>query len=203
MPLNVGLTGNIGSGKSTVARLFAARGAAVIDADVLAREATEAPEVLREITATFGDELVKGEKLDRAKLAEVVFKAPEARAKLNAIIHPWVGREREARVATLVSQKLPPKIIIHDVPLLFEVGLDAEMDKTVVVDAPLDVRVARVVQRSGLTAHEVRSRDAAQLPLAEKLVRADFVIDNSGEQKDLARQVETVWWALVSSNKTA
>ena len=196
MPLNVGLTGNIGSGKSTVARLFAECGAAVIDADVLAREATRDPDVLREIAATFGDELVKEGKLDRAKLAEVVFNAPEARAKLNAIIHPRVGRERTARVSALTALESPPKVIIHDVPLLFEVGLDAEMDKTVVVDAPLDIRVARVVQRSGLTPEEVRSRDAAQLPLSEKVNRADFVVDNRGDETDLIEQVKRVWPVL-------
>ena len=196
MPLNVGLTGNIGSGKSTVAQLFAERGAAVIDADALAREAAQDPEVLREIAEVFGRELVKEGKLERAKLAEVVFYAPEARASLNAIIHPWVARERDARVAALSARTPPPEVIIHEVPLLFEVGLDAEMDKTVVVDAPLATRVVRVVQRSGLTAAEVRSRDAAQLPLTEKLKRADFVIDNSGEQEGLARQVEAVWRIL-------
>ena len=200
LPLNIGLTGNIGSGKSTVARLFAERGAAVIDADALAREATLDPDVLREIAATFGSELVRAGELDRTKLAEIVFEAPEARAKLNAIIHPWVAREREARVNALLSRASPPKVIVHDVPLLFEVGLDAEMDKTVVVDAPLETRVARVIARSGLTADEVRSRDAAQLPLAKKVERADFVIDNSGDQKDLTEQVEVVWRGLVSSN---
>ena len=196
-PLNVGLTGNIGSGKSTVAELFAARGAAVIDADALARAATQDPDVLREIAETFGRQLVQKGELDRAGLAEVVFGAPEARAKLNAIIHPWVGREREAQVAALAVQSSPPVVILHDVPLLFEVGLDAEMDKTVVVDAPLEVRAARVTARSGLTPDEVRARDAAQLPLEEKAGRADFVIDNSGEPVELTEQVERVWQALL------
>ncbi len=199
-PLNVGLTGNIGSGKSTVARLFAEHGAVVIDADALAREATQDPEVLGEIAATFGDRLVEAGKLDRTRLAEVVFNAPEARAKLNVIIHPWVARERDAKVAALTARTPPPEVIIHDVPLLFEVGLDAEMDKTVAVDALLETRVARVVARSGLTPEAVRSRDAAQLPPAEKVSRADFVIDNGGEQEDLVQQVELVWQKLVSEH---
>ncbi len=203
MPLNVGLTGNIGSGKSTVARLFAELGAAVIDADALARKATQDPDVLREIAATFGCRIVEGGKLDRAKLAEVVFNTPEARAKLNAIIHPWVRREREARVATLTALESPPKVIIHDIPLLFEVGLAAEMDKTVVVYAPLEIRVARVVQRSGLTPDEVGSRDATQLPLVEKVERADFVIDNGGEPKELLRQVKAVWQELILGSGTS
>lgn len=198
-PLNVGLTGSIGAGKSTVARLFAEHGAAVIDADALARKATQDPEVLGEIAATFGDRLVEAGKLDRTRLAEVVFNVPEAREKLNAIIHPWVARERDAKVAALTA-RTPFQVIIHDVPLLFEVGLDAGMDKTVVVDAPLETRVARVVARSGLTPAEVRSRDAAQLPPAEKVSRADFVIDNGGEQEDLLQQVERVWQKLVSGH---
>ncbi len=197
-PLNIGLTGNIGSGKSVVARLFAERGAAVIDADVLARAATEDPAVLRELAATFGETIVKDGKLMRAHLASVVFDNPEARAELNAIIHPWVGREREARTAALAAQTSSPAVIVHDVPLLFEVGLDAEMDKVVVVDAPLELRVARVTSRSGLTKAEVRARDAAQLPLAEKVRRADFVIDNSKSLESSARQVDRVWRALTA-----
>ena len=197
-PLNVGLTGNIGSGKSTVAELFTARGAAVIDADALARAATQDPDVLQKIAATFGDKLVKEGALDRAGLAAVVFNAPKARARLNAIIHPWVSRQREVQVTALASQSSPPAVILHDVPLLFEVGLDAEMDQTVVVDAPLAIRVARVTARRGLTPDDVRARDAAQLPLEEKVKRADFVIDNSGELADLLEQVERVWRALIS-----
>ena len=198
-PLNVGLTGNIGSGKSVVARLFAERGAAVIDADALARAATEDPAVLRELAATFGKDIVKGGKLMRDQLAAVVFDNPEARAELNAIIHPWVGREREARTAELTARTPPPAVIVHDVPLLFEVGLDAEMDKVVVVDAPLELRVARAVTRSGLTEAEVRARDDAQMSLAEKVGRADFVIDNSKSLESSAQQVETVWRALTAN----
>ena len=197
-PVQVGLTGNIGSGKSSVARLFAERGAAVIDADVLAREATEDPAVLQEIAATFGNEVLEDGALNRAALAARVFDDPDARAALNAIIHPWVAREREARNEALAARVSPPAVVVHDVPLLFEVGLDAEMDKTVVVDAPLELRIARVVARSGLTADEVRSRDAAQLPLAEKVRRADFVIDNSGGLERLELQVETIWRALTT-----
>ncbi len=195
-PLNVGLTGNIGSGKSTVARLFTERGAAVIDADALAREATEDPGVLREIAALFGQDLVTDGKLDRARLAAVVFADPKARTKLNTVIHPWVERRREAEVGVLEARLPAPAVILHDVPLLFEVGLDAEMAKTIVVDAPLTLRVARAAARSGLSPDEVRARDAAQLPLADKARRADFVIDNSRTPADLEPQVEAVWRAL-------
>lgn len=198
-PLNVGLTGNIGSGKSAVTQLFAERGAAVIDADALARAATEDPAVLHELAATFGEDIVRDGKLARAQLAVVVFNNPEARAELNAIIHPWVGREREARTAALAAWTPPPAVIVHDVPLLFEVGLDTEMDKVIVVDAPLELRVARASARSGLTEAEVRARDAAQLPLAEKVRRADFVIENSGSLENSAQQVDRVWRALTAN----
>lgn len=198
-PLQVGLTGNVGSGKSTVARLFADLGAAVIDADALAREATQDAGVLREITQTFGADLVTDGVLDRARLAAVVFADTEARGKLNATIHPWVARERERQVAALAAQAPPPEVIIHDVPLLFEVGLDAKMDKTVVVNAPLELRAARASARSNLTVDEIRARDAAQTPLAEKVGRADFVIDNSGAVGELEPQVAAIWRALVST----
>lgn len=205
MPLNVGLTGNIGSGKSTVARLFVKRGAALIDADVLAREATENPAVLRELASTFGEKVLRAGELDRKALAGIVFGNSEVRDKLNAIIHPWVARERERQVAALTAQLKPPAVIVHDIPLLFEVGLDAMMDRTVVVDAQLEVRLERVRIRSGLSEAEVRARDAAQLPLFEKVRRADFVIDNSSENSfdsrgaegRLENQVDRVWAALL------
>lgn len=198
-PLNVGLTGNVGSGKSTVARMFAALGAAVIDADVLAREATGDAEVLREIARTFGDGLVTDGTLDRSRLAAVVFADPEARGKLNAIIHPWVARAREQRVTALMAQTSPPPVIVHDVPLLFEVGLDAEMDYTVVINAPLELRVTRAAARSNLTEDEVRARDAAQMPLSEKVTRADFVVDNGGALERLEPQVAAIWRTLTGA----
>ena len=197
-PLQVGLTGNIGSGKSTVARLFAERGAVVIDADADARRATANPVVLREIAATFGQDLVTDGKLNRTRLGAVVFADPAARARLNAVVHPWVSREREARVAALNAGTPPPAVIVHDVPLLFEVGLEAEMDKTVVVDAPLTLRLARAAARSGLTPDELRARDAAQLPPAEKVRRADFVLRNDGDMAALRRQVDDLWQKLTA-----
>ncbi len=197
MPLEVGLTGNIGSGKSTVAGLFVARGAALIDADVLARAATDDPAVLKAVGEAFGASIIQGSVIDRRTLAEVVFADPDARRRLNAIIHPWVAAERERRVVALVAQAEPPAIIVHDIPLLFEVGLEAEMDKTVVVDAPFTVRLARVQARSGLSEGEFHARDAAQLPLAEKVRRADYVIDNGAGEDDLEAEVSRVWAGLL------
>lgn len=196
--LQVGLTGNIGSGKSTVARLFMRKGAAVIDADALAKEATQDPEVVRQIAAVLGAEVLREGALDRAAVAARVFGDPGARAKLNAIVHPWVQRQREVRVAALLAQTRPPLLIVHDVPLLFETGLETAFDVVVVVDAPLELRLARVAARSGLSDAEVRARDATQMPLKNKVKRADAVLENSGDPDRLSGQVDTLWAELTS-----
>lgn len=195
-PLQIGLTGNIGSGKSTVARLLQARGAALIDADALARAATRDSGVLARVAAELGDDLVVEGELDRAAVAARVFSDPAARAVLNGIIHPWVQQERARQVAALLAQTPPPPVIVHDIPLLFEVGLEGAFDTVVVVDAPLETRIARVAARSGLSEDEVRARDAAQWPLGEKVKRAEVVIDNGGGEGALKRQIDGLWETL-------
>ena len=195
----IGLTGNIGSGKSTVARHFAELGAAVIDADALARAATDDPQVLAAIAAELGAELVADGRLDRAATADRVFGDDEARARLNAIVHPWVGREREARVVALLASERPPPLIVHDVPLLYEAGLVDAFDAVVVVVAPLELRVRRAAARSDLAPDAVRARDAAQLPLADKAARADHVLDNGGDEAALRAQVAELWPRLVAA----
>jgi dephospho-CoA kinase len=195
--VRVGLTGNIGSGKSTVARLLAARGAAVIDADELARAATRDPVVVARIGAAFGDEVVPAGVVDRAALAARVFGDAPALRRLEAIVHPWVraaAREREAQLVRDVR----PRVIVHDVPLLFEHGLDAGLDATIVVVAPLEVRVERVSRRNGLAPAAVRARDAAQMPLEAKAARATIVIDNAGAPEALEPQVDAAWSALLA-----
>jgi len=198
-PKQIGLTGNIGSGKSTVAELLVERGAALIDADALAREATRDPEVLLEIAEKVGDDLVQDGQLNRAKTAERVFGDSAARQTLNGIIHPWVRRESDRRVAEYLEQDSPPEVIVQDIPLLYENGLEQALDAVIVVDAPLELRVERVVKRSGLTSDEVRARDAAQMPLEEKVARADFVVDNSGVREATERQVAELWSELLPS----
>jgi dephospho-CoA kinase len=170
----------------------------VIDADALARDATRDPAVLERVAAALGEELVQSGVLDRAALAARVFRDPAARSVLNRLIHPWVQRERERRVAALLARPEPPRVIVHDIPLLFEVGLENTFDTVVVVTAPLELRVKRVAARSGFTEAEVRARDAAQLPLTEKVRRADVVIDNSGDESALEPQVDALWRALVA-----
>jgi len=196
--LRVGLTGNIGSGKSSVAQLLRERGAAVIDADALAREATQDPKVLGAIARDVGRELVVDGRLDRAATARRVFADPAARGRLNAIVHPWVRRASAERAAALVRADPAPAVIVFDVPLLYENGLERGMDVVVVVDAPLEARVRRVRARTGLEAAEIRARDAAQMPLPDKAARADFVVANGGSPEALRKQVEALWTRLLA-----
>lgn len=197
-PPRIGLTGSIGSGKSSVADRLAARGALVLDADAFARAATEDPEVLARIAEDLGPHLVVDGALDRSATAALVFGDAEARRALEAIIHPWVRRAAVAAEAAAVGSEPPPPLVVHEVPLLFETGLDRDMDATVAVVAPLEVRVARLQARSGLDAEAVRARDAAQMPQAEKARRASFVIDNAGSEADLDAAVADLWPRLLS-----
>jgi dephospho-CoA kinase len=193
--LRLGLTGNIGSGKSTAARLLVARGAALVDADELAREAAGDPEVLARIAAELGPELVEDGRLDRAATAARVFGDEAARQALNAIVHPWVRRRSDEEVRALL-ERAPPPVILLDIPLLFENGLERGLDGVIVVAADLPARVARVAARSGLREDEVRARDAAQMPLAEKARRADYLLDNSGSPEALGAQIDALWAEL-------
>lgn len=197
-PKRIGLTGNIGSGKSTVAQLLVKRGAALIDSDTLAREATRDPEVLQKIANALGEDLIREGELDRPKTAERVFGDQAARETLNGIIHPWVRQKSEARALELAQRPSPPDIILMDIPLLFENALERGLDAVIVVDAPLEVRIGRVRARSGLSEQEVRARDGAQMPLSEKVERADYVVDNRGDKKALEPQLERLWLQLTT-----
>ena len=192
----LGLTGNIGSGKSTVAELFAARGAAVIDADRLARDAVEDPEVLAAIAEALGDDLVVDERLDRQRTAERVFEDASARRALELVVHPWVRRASAARLHELSSASRPPQLVVQDIPLLFESGLADRFDATAVVVAPLHVRIERVAARGGMSIADARSRDAAQMPQDTKARLATYVIDNGGPRSALDSQVERIWREL-------
>lgn len=197
-PPRIGLTGSIGSGKSSVAGRLAARGALVLDADAFARAATEDPDVLARISEDLGSHLVVDGALDRGATAALVFDDPEARRRLEAIVHPWVRRAASAAEAAAVATEPLPPLVVHEVPLLFETGLDREMDATVAVVAPLETRIARLRARSGLNAESVRARDAAQWPQAEKARRATFVIDNAGSEADLDAAVADLWPRLLA-----
>jgi len=192
----VGLTGNIASGKSTVARVWQRLGAPVIDADVLARRAVAPGSVgLRRIVETFGPGVLdEAGRLDRAALRDIVFRDPEARAKLEAIVHPEVGRLRREEEARL--EAAGEKIVVHDIPLLFEAGLDEEFDAIVLVDAPERVRLERLMRDRGLTEDEARRMIDAQMPSSQKRDRADYVIENEGTLEALERAAEEVWREL-------
>ena len=199
MTVHVGLTGNIGAGKSTVARLLAKRGAAVIDADELASEVLAQPDTVRAIREAFGPDVVDDGRVDRAALARRVFADAAARRRLEAIVHPRVAELQTARAEALSERRPPPPMIVHDVPLLFEAGLAEAMDAVVVVDAPLQTRIERVVAGRGLDAEEVRRRDAAQWPAERKRAQADVVIENDGDPRRLEARVAEAWPRLLAA----
>jgi dephospho-CoA kinase len=188
--IRVGLTGGIGAGKSAVARLFAARGAVVVDADALAREVV-APGTpgLAAVVAAFGDHLLAADgSLDRAALGEIVFADPEARRRLEAITHPLIGAETARRTTGLADDT----VFVHDVPLLAEVGLAAAYDVVVVVEAPRATRLERLAAR-GLPREQAEARMTHQATDADRRAVADIVIDNSGGLAELDRRVDDAW----------
>ena len=196
--LRVGLTGGIGSGKSEVSKRLAAYGAALIDADVAARAVVEpGTPGLGEITAVFGPQvLLPDGRLDRERLGQIVFADDGALAKLNAIVHPLV-RERTQQLEQQATATLGPGgIIVHDVPLLAENGLQNGFDTVIVVDAPDDQRLQRLIETRGMTAEHARERMAAQASRDQRLAIADIVVDNSGTLADLDQQVAEVWSVL-------
>ncbi len=184
----IGLTGSIGSGKSTVARLLREQyGIPVLDADQVAREVSGWPEVMQDVSDAFGPEFVLEGGLNRSALAKLVFNDATARAKLNAIIHPRVRAEMARRQEQLAAAGA--KAVAQDIPLLFENNLQALFDATVLVDAPLELRIERVVARDGADAGEVRARDAAQMPATEKRRLATVTLDNDRDLAHLERQL--------------
>ncbi len=191
--LHLALTGNIASGKSTVAALLAARGATIIDADVLAREAV-APGTpgLEAVVDRFGNGVLAADgSLDRAALRVRVFHDPVARDALNAIVHPAVRRLRDDAVAA--ARARGDRIVISDIPLLFEVGLEHAFDGVILVDAPEGMRRDRLVRDRGLSAADAQAMIDAQWPAARKRAGATWVIDNVGDRDALGPRVDELW----------
>jgi dephospho-CoA kinase len=197
--LRIGLTGGIGSGKSTVSALLAERGAVVIDADRIAREVV-APGTpgLAAVAEAFGDGVLAPDgSLDRPALAAIVFADPEARARLDAIVHPLV----RARAAEIAAAAPPDAVVVNDVPLLVETGQAGAYELVLVVEADTATRVARLVQR-GLSAEDARARMAAQASDGQRRAVADVVLDNSGTREELAAQVDRFWTERVTAGRT-
>ena len=200
----IGLSGGIGSGKSTVTKILAELGATTIDADAIVHE-LQAPgtPMLRRIAEAFGEEVLREDgSLDRAALGAIVFRDPSARARLGAIVHPPVVAEMVRRTEQAIAAGAP--VVVLDVPLFFEgqkAGTGAASalpyDATVLVWVPRDVQVARTVARDGCEIAEAERRVAAQMPIDEKRALATHVIDNSGSREATRTQVEDLWKELV------
>ncbi|MCL8024298.1 dephospho-CoA kinase [Nocardioides bruguierae] len=192
--MRVGLTGGVASGKSTVAALLAEAGAVIVDADRLAREVVEpGTPGLEAVVASFGaGVLAEDGGLDRPALGRLVFGDPDARARLEAIIHPLV-RARGAELEEAArAEHGPDALVVHDIPLLAETGRAGEFDAVLVVDAPDDVRIERMVSTRGWTPEEAAARIAAQATREARLAVATHVVENTGTREDLRERVAAV-----------
>ncbi|AFN47414.1 dephospho-CoA kinase [Arachnia propionica] len=192
--MRIGLTGGIASGKSTVARKLEQLGAFTIDADVLARDVVAlGTEGLKAVVARFGNSVLAADgSLDRSVLARVIFADPQARADLNAIIHPLV-RERAAELEAAAPVGA---VVVHVIPLLVETGQQDRFDAVVVVDTTVEEQLRRLTRRDGLTQTEAEQRVAAQASREERLGAATHVIDSSGPVRETMRQVDELWQNL-------
>jgi len=189
----VGLTGGIGAGKSTVSRGFRERGAHILDADQLARELmAPGTETLDQVAAAFGHDLLdEAGRLRRDRLAERIFGDPEARDRLDAILHPRINTLERERAAA-IGARLPEAVVIYEAPLLLESGADAGVDRILVVDLPEDLQLERATSRGERSPEQVREIMAAQCSREHRLHRADDVIDNSGTWAATEQQIEAV-----------
>ena len=194
--LIVGLTGNVASGKSSVSQLFAARGATIIDADALARIAVEpGTPAHRAIAARWGTSVMRPDgALDRASLRHIVFSDPPELEALNAIVHPAIAQLRDQAIAA--AEAHGDRIVVCDIPLLFEKKLAADYDVVILVDAPKAVRLERLTTHRGVPHDDAVQMIAAQMPAELKRAHADYVIDNDSDQRALSRRVDEVWAAL-------
>jgi len=201
--LKIALTGGPGSGKSTVARMFQDLGAQVIDADDVARNVVAPGQpAWEEIRREFGPDYFQEDgSLDRARMAQLVFQDAGARQKLNAIVHPQVGLEIARRLQGLATQGV--NLVMVEVPLLYEAGLEKNFDVVIVVDVGKKEQIARLSARDGRPAREAEGILKAQWPLVAKKARADFVVDNRGSPEYTRSQVKKLWQQLKNGQNTA
>jgi len=191
-----GLTGGIACGKSTVANRLRSLGAELVDADLLAREVVcPGSKALEEIAQHFGEQYLQADgELNRSALGELIFGDADARAELNAIIHPKIAQASQAALERI--RTTGAAIAIYEAPLLVENGLHKTMDGLIVVSLPVDIQRLRLQQRDGIDAAAAEQRIASQLPLADKLALADYVIDNSRSVDATEKQVDAIWQLL-------
>ncbi len=194
-----GLTGGIASGKSTVAGMLAAMGAIVLDADLMARRAVvKGSRGWEKVVEVFGRGILTGDgRIDRAKLGDLVFAEPDKRVLLEKIIHPLVRKQMEQEVKK-IGRRDPQAVVVQDVPLLFEAGMDRGLDEIIVVWVPESLQLERLMERDGLTVSGARARIRSQMPLEEKRRLATMVIDNSGSLEETRRQTERVYRRLAA-----
>lgn len=194
----LGLTGGIGSGKSTVAGMLRDRGAVVVDADQIARELVEpGGEALAELVTEFGPRILQADgSLSRGELAAMAFSDPRATERLNAIMHPLIRAEAERRIN---ADRSAP-VVVYDMPLLVETGQVGLVDVVVVVDVPEEVQIDRAVRLRGLDEADVQRRMTVQAARADRLAAADHVIDNSGSREATQAQVDALWAVLAVSD---
>ena len=194
--LRVALTGGIASGKSLVAAELGARGAVIIDADVLAREVVEpGTPALAAIIDKFGPQIMRDGELDRSQLGAIVFADPDARRDLERIVHPAV----RARAAELERAADPDAVVVHVIPLLVETGQQEGFDVVVTVDVDHETQIQRLIARNGFSRAEAAARVDAQADSEERRTAADVVVDNHGNLEDLREQIAALWGVLTSA----
>lgn len=192
--MNIGLTGGIACGKSTVAAMLVRRGAILIDADQIAREVVlpGAP-ALGAVAERFGESVLNDDgSLNRKALGEIVFKEEAARKDLEAILHPRIRATMKARMEE-ANRLTPDKLVVVDVPLLFESKLEFMFEETLLVYIPRELQLVRLMERDGISAEQAERRLAAQMPIDDKRALADAVIDNSGTLEQTERQIDQYW----------
>ncbi|MGP8153772.1 MAG: dephospho-CoA kinase [Smithella sp.] len=196
--LNVGLTGGIACGKSTVAKMFVNKGAHLIDFDRLAHEVQEPGKpAWQRIIDSFGKEILQPDrKIDRIKLGNIVFADKKKLGKLGKIVHPLIYREWEARLER-IEKKEKHAIILSDVPLLFEGNMQYFFDLTMLVLVAPEEQISRLIKRSGVSREEAEKRLNSQMPISEKIALADIVIDNKGTIANTERKVDEIWQELL------
>lgn len=188
----IGLTGGIGCGKSLASQYFSELGALVIDADQLARAAIErGSQGFDEAVSIFGDSILNNGDIDRRALGEIIFKDPDAKKKLEGIIHPFVRQQFEEAVSSLKADET----LIYEIPLLVETGAQDRFDLVITVESELENRISRLRQR-GMHISEIEARIAAQATREQRVEIADFLIENDGTEDELLRQVENIWDSL-------